>query len=132
MARAKRVKQLSFTIPNKSGLLSEITTAVAGTKANINAICAYEQDKRAYFLLITDSNAKAKKLLDKLKIKTKEEDVIVVEMPNRVGELQKVSEKIADVGINIDYMYGTTGTGRSSVCVFKTSDNKKAISVINK
>ena len=132
MARAKRVKQLSFTIPNKSGLLSEITTAVAGTKANINAICAYEQDKRAYFLLITDSNAKAKKLLDKLKIKTKEEDVIVVEMPNRVGELQKVSEKIADVGININYMYGTTGTGRSSVCVFKTSDNKKAISVINK
>ena len=132
MAKAKRVKQLSFTIPNKSGLLSEITTAVAGTKANINAICAYEQDKRAYFLLITDSNAKAKKLLDKLKIKTKEEDVIVVEMPNRVGELQKVSEKIADVGININYMYGTTGTGRSSVCVFKTSDNKKAISVINK
>ena len=132
MARAKRVKQLSFTIPNKSGLLSEITTAVAGTKANINAICAYEQDKRAYFLLITDSNAKAKKLLDKLKIKTKEEDVIVVEMPNRVGELQKVSEKIADVGINIDYMYGTTGTGRSSVCVFKTSDNSKAIRAINK
>ena len=132
MARAKRVKQLSFTIPNKSGLLSEITTAVAGTKANINAICAYEQDKRAYFLLITDSNAKAKKLLDKLKIKTKEEEVVLVEMPNNVGKLQEVAEKIAGAGININYMYGTTGTGRSSVCVFKTSDNKKAISVINK
>ena len=132
MAKAKRAKQLSFTIPNKTGLLSEITTAVAGTKANISAICAYEQDKRAYFLLITDSNAKAKKPLDKLKIKTKEEDVVVVEMPNKIGELQKVSEKIADAGINIDYMYGTTGTGRSSVCVFKTSDNKKAVGVINK
>ena len=132
MARAKRVKQLSFTIPNKAGLLSEIAAAVAGTKANINAICAYEQDKRAYFLLITDSNAKAKKLLDKLKIKTKEEEVVLVEMPNKIGELQKVAEKIADAGININYMYGTTGTGRSSVCVFKTSDNKKAISVMNK
>ncbi len=132
MAKAKRVKQLSFTIPNKTGLLSEITTAVAGTKANISAICAYEQDKRACFLLITDSNAKARKPLDKLKIKAKEEDVVLVEMPNKIGELQKVSEKIADAGINIDYMYGTTGTGRSSVCVFKTSDNKKAVGVINK
>lgn len=132
MAKAKGVKQLSFTMPNKTGLLSEITTAVAGTKANINAICAYEQDKRAYFLLITDSNAKAKKPLDKLKIKAKEEDVVVVEMPNKIGELQKVSEKISDAGININYMYGTTGTGRSSVCVFKTSDNRKAIRAINK
>jgi hypothetical protein len=132
MAKAKRVKQLSFTIPNKTGLLSEITAAVAGTKANINAICAYEQDKRAYFLLIADSNAKARKPLVKLKIKAKEEDVVLVEMPNKIGELQKVSEKIADAGVNISYMYGTTGTGRSSVCVFQTSDNKKAVSVINK
>ena len=33
MAKAKRVKQLNFTIPNKAGLLSEITTAVTGGKA---------------------------------------------------------------------------------------------------
>jgi hypothetical protein len=132
MAKAKSLKQLSFTIPNKTGLLSEIATTVAGTKANINAICAYEQDKYGHFLLITDSNARAKKLLGKLKIKTKEEDIVVVEMPNKIGELQKVSEKISDAGININYMYGTTGTGRSSVCVFKTTDNRKAIRAINK
>jgi len=132
MAKAKRVKQISFTIPNKAGLVSEITTAVTGAKANINAICAYEQEKYAHFLLITDSNAKAKKPLVKLKIKTEEDDVVVVEMQNKVGELQKVAEKIADAGINIDYVYGTTGIGRFSVCVFKTSDNRKAVRVINK
>lgn len=132
MARAKRVKQLSFTIPNKSGLLSEITSVVTAAKANINTICAYEQEDNAYFMLITDSNAKAKKLLDKLNIESTEDDVVIVEMPNKVGKLQEVAEKIAGAGININYMYGTTGTGRSSVCVFKTSDNKKAIRVINK
>ncbi len=132
MAKAKRVKQLIFTMPNKAGLLSEITTAVTGAKANINAVCAYEQGKRAHFMLITDSNAKAKKPLVKLNIKPEEDDVVVVEMQNKVGELQKVADKIADAGINIDYMYGTTGTGRFSVCVFKTSDNRKAVRVINK
>ena len=61
-----------------------------------------------------------------------EEDVVSVEMPNRPGALQKVAEKIADAGIDIIYMYGTAGTGKSPVCVFKTVDDKKAIKVINK
>ena len=83
-------------------------------------------------MLTVDSNAKTKKALAKLGIESKEEDVVAVEMPNRVGELEKVAKKIADAGININYIYGTTGTGKSSICVFKTSDNTKTIILINK
>jgi len=132
MAKAKKLKQLSFTMPNRAGLLSEVTVAVLGAKVNINTLCAYELENNAYFMLTVDSNAKAKKALAKLGIETKEEDVVAVEMSNRVGELEKVSKKIADAGININYIYGTTGTGKSSICVFKTSDNTKAIILINK
>ncbi|MBI5187468.1 MAG: ACT domain-containing protein [Nitrospirae bacterium] len=132
MAKAKRIKQLSFTMPNRVGLLSEVSTAIAGAKVNINAICAYEMEDRAYFMLTTESNAKAKKVLGSLGVEIKEEDVIAVEMPNRVGELQKVAKKIADAGIDINYMYGTTGTGKSSTCVFRTADDKKALRVINR
>ena len=132
MAKAKKVKQISFSIRNRVGLLSEITSALASAKVNIHTISAYEQEKNARFILIVDSNSKASKTLAKLKIKAKEEDMVAVEMPNKVGELQKVSKKITDAGININYMYGTTGTGRVSTCVFKTSDNRRTISVINK
>jgi hypothetical protein len=100
VAKAKRVKQINFTIPNRVGLLSEITTAVTGTQANINAICAYEQEKYAHFMIITDSNAKAKKPLAKLKFKTEEDDVVIVEIQNKVGELQKVADKITNVWVN--------------------------------
>lgn len=132
MAKAKRIKQLSLTMPNRVGLLSEVSTAIAGAKVNINAICAYEMEDKAYFMLTTDSNTKAKKALGSLGVEIKEEDVIAVEMPNRVGELQKVAKKIADAGIDINYMYGTAGTGKSSICVFKTADDKKALRVISK
>lgn len=132
MAKAKKSKQLSLTMSNKVGLLSEIGTALAGAKVNITAICAYGMENKAYFMLVTESNAKAKKALSPLKVKIEEEDVITVEMPNKVGELQKVAEKIADAGIDIYYMYGTAGTGKSSICVFKTADDTKAIRVINK
>jgi len=132
MAKAKRVKQLSFTLSTRAGLLSDVTSAIAKAKVNITAICAYEMAKNAYFMLTADSAARARKCLAFLKIGLEEEEVVVVEMPNKAGELQKVAKKIADAGINIDYMYGTAAAGKSSTCVFKTSDDKKAIRAINK
>ncbi len=132
MAKAKRVKQLSFTLSTRAGLLSDVTSAIAKAKVNITAICAYEMAKNAYFMLTADSAARARKCLAFLKIGLEEEEMVVVEMPNKAGELQKVAKKIADAGINIDYMYGTAAAGKSSTCVFKTSDDKKAIRAINK
>jgi len=132
MAKAKKSKQLSFTMPNRVGLLSEISSAVADAKINIDAVHAYEVEDKACFMLITDSNAKTKKALSPLGVEIEEEDVVTVEIPNKVGELQKVAKRIADAGININYIYGTAGAGRLSTCVFKTADDKKAIKVINK
>jgi len=132
MAKAKKSKQLSFTMANKVGLLSEVSRAIASAKVNITAICAYEMENEAEFMLITQSNEKVKKALSPLKVKIEEEDIITVEIPNKVGELQKVAKKISDARIDIYYMYGTAGTGKSSICVFKTADDKKAIKVINK
>jgi hypothetical protein len=132
MARAKKSKQLSLTMPNKVGLLSEISAAIANAKVNITALCAYAMENKAYFMLLTESNAKAKKALSPMGGEIEEEDVISVDLPNKIGALQNVAEKIADAGIDIYYMYGTAGTGKSSICVFKTADDTKAIKVINK
>jgi hypothetical protein len=66
MAKAKKVKQLSFMMPDRAGLLSEISTALAGAKVNIGAICAYGMQNEATFMLTADSIAKAKKALTKL------------------------------------------------------------------
>jgi hypothetical protein len=45
--------------------------------------------------------------------------------------LQKVAKKIADAGVDIEYMYATTGGGKAT-CVFKTADDQKAIKIIRK
>lgn len=132
MAKAKKVKQLSFMMADRAGLLSEVTTALADAKVNISNICAYNMQGEANFMLTADSNAKAKKALAPLGVEIKEYDVLVVEMPNKPGELQKVAKKIADAGINIIYLYGTTGSGRSVTGVFTTSDDAKAVKLINK
>ena len=40
MAKARKVREISFTMQNKVGLLWEVTAAIAGAKVNITAICA--------------------------------------------------------------------------------------------
>ena len=132
MAKARKVKEISFSRANKIGLLSEVTTAIAGAKVNITALCAYAMEDSASFMLTTDSNAKAKKALEPLGVAIEEKDVVEVEVPNKPGELQKLAKRIGDAGIDIEYMYATGGGGKTATCVFKTADDKKAIKVINK
>jgi hypothetical protein len=132
MTKARKVKEISFTMLNRVGLLSEVTTAIAKAKVNITAICAYAMENSAHFMLTVDSNAKAKKALALLGVGIEERDVAEVEMANKPGELQKVAKKIADAGINIEYMYGTAGKGKTPTCVFKTPDDQKTIKIINK
>lgn len=131
MAKARKVKEIRLFMPNRVGLLSEVTTAVANAKVNINAICAYALENNAFFNLITNSNAKAKKALAPLGFGIEEKDVLQVELPNKPGELQKVAKKIADAGIDIDFMYATTAGGKAT-CVLKTADDQTAIKVIRK
>ncbi len=132
MAKARKTKLLSFDTDDRPGLLSEVTAGLAKAKVNITALCAYSWDDTAYFDMTTENNTKAKKVLAGLGFAPEEEDVMAVEMPNKTGELQKVAKVIADAGINIEYMYGTTSSGRTSVCLFSTSDDKKAIRLINR
>jgi hypothetical protein len=132
MTKAKKVKEISFTMSNRVGLLSEVTTAVAKAKVNITAICAYAMENSAFFMLTVDSNAKAKKALASLGVGIEERDMVEVEMLNKPGELQRVAKKIADAGIDIEYMYATAGKGKTPTCIFKTSDDQKMIKIIRK
>ncbi len=132
MAKAVKAALLSFDTEDRPGLLADVTTQLAQAKVNVTAICAYSMENRAYVDMTTDSAPKAKKALAGLGIKAEQEDVIAVEVPNKVGELQKVAKAIADAGINVTYMYGTTSSGRTSTALFSTSDNRKALKAINK
>jgi hypothetical protein len=132
MIKARKSKQLFFSVKNRTGLLSEIGNLLTNAKVNITGLCAWGMDNTAFFMLTTSSNAKAKKALSQLKVTVNEDDIITAEIPNKPGELEKVSKKIADAGIDIFYLYGTAGSGRTANCSLKTSNDKKALSAIRK
>ena len=130
MAKASKAKQINLTLPNEVGTLASLSSVISGAKVNITAICAWGDKEKAYFYMVVDRHIKVKNALTKAKFTVADEDVILVEMPNKPGEMQKMAEKIADAGIDILYTYGSAGSGRTSFCVFKTDNDKNAIKLI--
>jgi hypothetical protein len=132
MAKASKVKQLSFTMINNVGLLMEITGALAEAKVNIEAICAIGwEDLDASFMMVTNNNTKAKNVLSRMGADVKVEDVIALEVPNEVGQLHKATKQIATNGIDIYYLYGTPAKGKMTI-IFKTENDKKALKALAK
>ncbi|MCX5820360.1 MAG: hypothetical protein NT047_10695 [Deltaproteobacteria bacterium] len=131
MVKAIKAKQLSFSLPSKIGLLSEVSSFITAAKINIEGICAYEMSEQGFFMLMTDNHTKAKKILSHMGAEVSVDDIITVEMPNKVGELQKVAKKISDAGIDINYIYGSPMKGKMTL-ILKTANDKKALNILNK
>jgi len=129
MTKAMKLKQLSFSLPDKIGLLAELTAFITAAKINIEAICAYGMGEEGYFMIITDNNTKAKKVISQMGAEVKVEDVIAVEVPNKVGQLQQVAKKISDAGVDISYIYGSPVKQRMTI-ICKTADDKKAFKAL--
>jgi formyltetrahydrofolate hydrolase len=66
MAKAMKMKQLSFSLPNRIGMLSELSSFLTAAKINIEAICAYGMGDEGYFMIVTDNNTKAKKVISQM------------------------------------------------------------------
>ena len=131
MFKIMKLKQLAFVVPNRVGLLSELTTFLANGKINIEALCAYGRGPEGVFMIVTDNNAKAKKILNQMGAEVKTEEVIAVELPNRPGQLQKVARKVSEADVDIQYVYVSPAKGRMTV-VFKTADDKKILRALKK
>jgi hypothetical protein len=131
MAKAMKIKQLSFSLPNRIGLLSELSSFLTAAKINIEAICAYGMGDEGYFMIVTDNNAKAKKVISQMGAEVKVEEVIAVEMPNKMGQLRQMAKRISDVGVDIHYVYGSPVEGKMTL-IFETADDKKALKAIAK
>lgn len=128
--KVTKAKQIGFSLPNKIGLMSEVAAALAAANVNIEAICAYEMEDEGYFMLVADNTAKAKRALAKLSDEIVSDDVLYVEVPNKPGQLEAVSRKISEAGIDVQYIYASIGKARSAVLVFKTDNDRKTMKVL--
>ena len=131
MARALILRELYCEAPNETGLLGRITAAMALEGVYIIHLSADSKDGVGYLRLIAKDNHKAKKAISYFIPKIQERDVLIVEFENKVGTLAPVAKLLGTNNIGIESVYGTSGDGFKITGIFSTSNNARALEIIN-
>lgn len=104
------LKALHVTLENKPGTLAQVTRALADNKINIEAVEAEILGKSAFFRFFTETPAEAERVVRALKLVTIGMEVLEVIVPNQPGELARICEMLSKASINIESLFGSSGT----------------------
>ena len=128
--KAVKGSEIIVTVENKVGELAEIAQLIKDNNINILAISAWVIDDNAFFRLIASNNTRAKEILQTLG-DVDEKEIVIVDMPDEVGQLFMLASRLKDNNIDLDYIHGTTSEpGKATMVVFSSSNNDKAIEVL--
>lgn len=132
MANVVRLgKELVVVAPvDKAGVLASVTSLLLGKKVNITAVNAAAISGLAVIQMVTNNNAQAKAILKAKKYDVSEREVVLVELEDKPGTLRDLTKKIADKKINLSFLYGSAGTGSSSMAVLSSCDNRRAAALL--
>jgi hypothetical protein len=119
------LKQFEIFINNRPGELAKVTDALAMNGINIMAI-ASERCEHPIIRVVTDDEKSTRSALTKANLRFRENELIVIELQDRPGELSKIAKKLAKSGVNVESIHILSkGTSTTSVALV-VDDLKKA------
>jgi len=125
------VTQFSLALENRPGVLAEVCSELAAKAVNIEAIMASDVRGWGTVRLVVNHLETARKVLSGMGVNFVEDDVLAVHLSDRPGALGRVTRKLAEHKINIDYAYGSIEKGSpKALIVLAVSDIKRAEKLI--
>jgi hypothetical protein len=122
-----RRTQLSIAMQNEVGALCRLCGVLARAEVNIGGLDIDDCTDEGYVRLIVDEPDKARKTLDATGMTYMMQEVLVLDLENEPGQLQRVAALLAEARINIFYAYGTADLhGRGGALVLRVSDLDRA------
>ena len=124
--------QLSVFLENKPGTLASMCDQLATSDINILALSVGDTADYAVVRLVVDKPEEAVHLLGDAGAIVVENEVLLVELDNRIGALESLAHKLSQAGINIDYAYCAAAADQPrGVLVLRTADPEKAMQVLS-
>lgn len=129
-------EEITIATRNKVGILADVAMMLANKGVNIEAVLGYEVGITGKLFLVTNANIVIINELKKKKYKVvNETEVLLVDLENKPGALKVIATEMKENKIDIRYLYVTPctcATKGSSRMVLQTSDNEKAMALLNK
>ena len=124
------VKQIRVSLKSRPGALAELCTELAKRAVNISAIQAVESAPDTIRLVVNPLDV-AKKICEGLQLTVREEPAIAANLADRPGSLGRLTRKLADHKINIEYIYGTIeAKSKKALIILGVADVQAAARVL--
>ena len=104
-----KIKQLSISLENIPGMLSNISQILGKEGVNIRAISVADTADISTVRFVVDDPVKAINILKANNFSVKETDVMAVETPDHPGGLNAVLQPLKAAKINVLYLYPYLG-----------------------
>jgi hypothetical protein len=131
MPKARKEVELAVRLGSEPGALGTVLSVVAREKVNVLAYCSYSDRSETVVLLVTDNALLAKRSLEAAGFSCRANSVVVVGATNQVGGAALLGARLGHAGIDILYSYASSASGSQFCAVFKTSDDQRAIGVLD-
>jgi hypothetical protein len=127
-----KIKEFTVTIEDKPGALGKCFRALAERGVNILALQSYVEEGESLARFVADDMAGAKAVLGGLHMIFEETDAVAIRLANRPGELARVTWRLGEKKINIDYTYCGVAPGSTGMLVvFGVDDLTKAAAALD-
>src|SRR5215210_4126065 len=97
--------QLALFLDNRPGMLARVCDALSVAKINIYAITTSDTVDHSVIRMVVSDTRKALLLFEEHGTLVVESEVLMIGGDNKPGSLARISHKLADGGINIEYAY---------------------------
>ena len=124
--------QLAVFMENRPGMLARVAQALAKANINILALSILDTVDHAIIRMVVDKTKEAERVLAELRAMVQAHEVVFMDVPNAVGDLAGIAERLAEEGINMEYAYCTTPPSQSAgALVLRTNDLEATINALS-
>jgi len=99
------MREFVIRLAHRPGELARVTNALSLYGVNIKSVAAMTFGDQALLRLIPDSIDSARSALGSANIPFDENEIAVVMLENRAGELTAVAAKLGEAGVNLEATY---------------------------
>ena len=126
----KLIKQYTVFIPNIPGALSKFVELFAKEGINIIGIASEIRDDSGVVRVAIDEDRKLSHVLTSAGFTIIETSLISLELPDKPGQLLRLTRILGENNINITTVYGTSAGGANGRLLLNVSDAGKALDVL--
>ncbi|MEM4554476.1 MAG: ACT domain-containing protein [Candidatus Anstonellaceae archaeon] len=124
------MKQMTVIVPDKVGLLADISYILGKAKINIDSVSVASTGGTAILTFFLKDEKKAAQLLRQNGYKVLESEVSIARLKDRPGELSELSSKLAEANINILNLYIVAKESGYAYVAIKVDKPRKAKKIL--